>query len=94
MFNLTIENQACQTINLTNDRNCAVIGIDGLTPPSANILTSRISMNDGTRFNGAVVNQRNVVPLPRIQCDAVQAPDPDLYLHLPQHPDPYPYVHK
>lgn len=61
MFNLKIENQAGKTINLTNDRNCTVIGIDGLTPPSANILTSRISMNDGTRFNGAVVNQRNVV---------------------------------
>ena len=61
MFKLSIENNDGQKIDLTNNKDCAVIGIDGLNPPSANILTSQIAMNDGTRYNSAVVNQRNIV---------------------------------
>lgn len=61
MFNLTIENKDGQRLDLTNEKNCVVVGIDGLTPPSADIATSAIAMNDGTRFNSATVNQRNIV---------------------------------
>lgn len=61
MFNLIIENPSGERIELTNEKNCEIIGIDGLNPPSANIITSNISMNDGTRFNSATVNQRNIV---------------------------------
>lgn len=61
MFNLTIENKDGQQLDLTNEKNCVIIGIDGLTPPSANIVTSAVAMNDGTRFNSATVDQRNIV---------------------------------
>ncbi len=61
MFSLIIENKDGHRLNLTHEKNCEVIGIDGLTPPSADIITSKIAMNDGTRFNSAVINQRNVV---------------------------------
>lgn len=69
MFNLMIENKDGLRLNLTNDRNCVVVGIDGLTPPTANIVTTTIAMNDGTRFNSANVGQRNIVIRFRLLAD-------------------------
>ena len=69
MFNLTIENKAGQKIDLTSEKNCVVTGIDGLTPPAANIITSQMAMLDGTQFNNAVVSQRNVVITLRLVAD-------------------------
>lgn len=61
MFNLTVENFSGERLELTNEVDCEVVGIDGLTPPSANIVTSQIALMDGTKFNSATVNQRNIV---------------------------------
>lgn len=61
MFNLTVENKAGEQFDLTNENTLSVIGVDGLTPPEANIITNTIAMNDGTRFNGATVGERNLV---------------------------------
>ena len=61
MYSLKIENTAGQILNLSSARNIAIIGIDGLIPPPATIVTNNIVMYDGSRFNSARVNQRNIV---------------------------------
>lgn len=62
MFTLKIENSLGQIFELTHDTtNYAVIGIQGLTPPPTNINTATSGTTDGTFFNSARVEQRNIV---------------------------------
>lgn len=62
MFTLKIENKLGDIVELTHDYgNYAVIGISGLTPPHTNINTATSGTTDGTFFNSARVEQRNIV---------------------------------
>ena len=61
MFKLIVENASGQKLELTRQRNIHVIGVDGLNPTDANIITSTMAGSDGSRFNSAVANQKNIV---------------------------------
>lgn len=61
MFSLTIENKDGQRLDLTSEKDCEIIGIEGLTPPAAEIVMTQLALADGTRFNSATVGQRNLV---------------------------------
>ena len=62
MFTLKIENTNGDIFELThNSQNYYVTHIDGLTPPPTVINTSTAGVIDGTFFNSARVEQRNIV---------------------------------
>lgn len=62
MFICKIENTKNNIIRLTQSENkYQIIGITGLTPPSAQINISNIAGQDGGRFNSSKLNERNVV---------------------------------
>lgn len=62
MFTLKIENTIGQIVELTHNlSNYAIIGISGLTPSATNINTSTSGTIDGSFFNSARAEQRNIV---------------------------------
>lgn len=69
MFELILENQRGDRVALTNNKNYAITGMDGLHPPGANIVTSQVSLYDGSKFNNAKVNDRQLDIAVAIQYD-------------------------
>lgn len=70
MFVCKVENARGAIVHLTqNESNYQIINIGGLNPPSAQINTTKIAGMDGTRFNSASLNQRNIVFTIRLQGD-------------------------
>ena len=61
MFTLKIENQRGERFTLSDNKNYNIIGIDGLASHSATINTSNTGLIDGTVFNSARANARNIV---------------------------------
>ena len=61
MYSLTIENKSGQQIALSSEKNITITGIEGLVPPVASIVTSSVAMHDGSKFNSARVEPRNIV---------------------------------
>lgn len=62
MFTLKIENTNGETFELShNTQNYAVVGVQGLTPPPTAVNTSTGGALDGTFFNSARLEQRNIV---------------------------------
>lgn len=62
MFTCIVENARGTTLRLTqNESNYLLLSITGLLPPGAQINTAKIAGMDGTRFNSASLNQRNIV---------------------------------
>lgn len=61
MYSLTIENEAGQTIALSNEKNIVIARIEGLSPPKASIITNSVATHDGSRFNSSKIESRNIV---------------------------------
>lgn len=62
MFTLKIENARGEIFEIShNTQNYAVTGVRGLTPPPTSVNTATGGNIDGTFFNSAHVNQRNIV---------------------------------
>lgn len=62
MFTCKIENIKNNILTLTQkEEDYQIIGITGLTPPSAQINTSKIAGLDGSQFNSSTLNERNIV---------------------------------
>lgn len=61
MYNLSVENQKGEILNLTNNSNYDVIKIDGLTPPNANLNFSELANFDGSIYNCGHLSNRNIV---------------------------------
>ena len=61
MYTLKIKNAAGELFELSDSVNYTVYKITGLTPPKADINTSPAGAIDGTFFNSARMNQRNIV---------------------------------
>ena len=62
MYSLKIQNANGDIFELShNTQNYAIIGVTGLTPPATAINTATAGIIDGTFFNSARVNQRNIV---------------------------------
>lgn len=60
MFDLSLENAKGDSITLTNSLDYAITDIDGLYPPSANIVTSETALFDGAKFVSSKVNTRQM----------------------------------
>ena len=61
MYSIIVENESGMWVQLTGNRNYDLLSVTGANPPSANINTSTVVGMDGTLFNSARVNQRNIV---------------------------------
>ena len=61
MYKLSVQNAAGDTLNLSQNKNYMVTGVQGLTPVAAAINTSTAGMFDGTVYNSARLNYRNIV---------------------------------
>lgn len=61
MYKLSVQNAAGDTLQLSLNKNYAVTGVQGLTPVVAAINTSTAGMFDGTVYNSARLNYRNIV---------------------------------
>ena len=61
MFQCIIENEYGEQLELTNNKNYTVYKIEGLEPPNATINTSPIANSDGSRYNSARTDERNIV---------------------------------
>lgn len=60
MFDLILEDEKGRQIKFTNNKDYAITEIDGLNPPSANIVTSETSLFDGEKFESAKTESRQL----------------------------------
>lgn len=60
MFTLIAENQFEQQLELTHNPAYTIIEIDGIDPPDATINTTHNAGADGSEFNSAYVNNRQI----------------------------------
>lgn len=61
MYKLSVQNKYGQILNLTNNTAYTVESIDGISPPDATINTTKNANSDGSSFNSASVNERQIV---------------------------------
>ena len=61
MFQCIIENEYGEQLELTNNKNYTVYKIEGLEPTNATINTSPVANFDGSRYNSARTNERNII---------------------------------
>jgi hypothetical protein len=61
MFELYLENENANIVNINDNINYVVISAEGLTPPSASIFTAKSPNRKGVKYNGSTLNERIVV---------------------------------
>lgn len=61
MFKLQLENINSNVVNLHDEINYQIVGVDGLVMPSAEIFTSKSPNRKGSKYNGSTLNERNIV---------------------------------
>ena len=70
MYTAKIQNAVGNILTLTgNEANYQILSITGLNPPSANVNTTSIAGLDGSKFNSAKLNTRNIVIKLRLNGD-------------------------
>ena len=70
MFTLFLENKYGQMVELTHRQEWTVKSVDGLDPPDAVINTVRNAQTDGTVFNSAYADNRQIIITLAINGDA------------------------
>lgn len=63
MLQVIVENKYGELLNLSNNRDYALIKVGGLTPPTAAINTGVLATKDGSVFNSSRLNDRNITLL-------------------------------
>lgn len=61
MYELKVQNKYGQELDLSNNPNYTVTSIDGLEPPDATINTTKIATADGSVFNSAYLENRQII---------------------------------
>ena len=61
MLKVKAVNQLNQELKLYDNTNYALTSVDGILPPKANVNTAALATKDGSVFNSARLNNRNVV---------------------------------
>lgn len=61
MFELYLENENANIVNINDNINYVVISAEGLTPPSASIFTAKSPNRKGVKYNGSTLNERNII---------------------------------
>ena len=82
MFELKVENNRNEILNLTTSKSYTVYKIDGLQPPAVTINTSKKSTSDGSTINNVSVESRNIVIYMTINGD-IEKNRINLYKYFP-----------
>lgn len=61
MFELRLENDSGNVVNINDNVNYIVTHISGLTPPSASLFMAKSPNRKGAKHNGSTLNERRVV---------------------------------
>ena len=61
MFELKLENQSANIVNINDGQNYIVLHVSGLNPPTASIFTAKSPNRKGVKYNGSTLNERNIV---------------------------------
>lgn len=61
MFELNLENENQNRVNINDGENYVVLSCTGLNPPSAEIFTSKSPNKKGVKYNGSTLYERNIV---------------------------------
>ena len=69
-YELKVQNDKGEVLNLSKSKNYIIYKIDGLTPPSATIGTSANATKDGMKINNSRLENRNIVIYTTIEGDA------------------------
>ena len=72
MYSLTVENAKGEQLNLTQNPDYVITNIDGLHPPDAIINMMERAGHDGTLFNSAKVDYRQIILNIAINSDACE----------------------
>lgn len=61
MFEMKLENENANIVNINDGVNYLVLACSGLTPPSASIFTGKSPNRKGVKYNGSTLDERNIV---------------------------------
>lgn len=61
MFELKLENESGNIVDLNDGVDYVVIDISGLNPPSASLYTSKSPNRKGVKYNGSTLNERSII---------------------------------
>jgi hypothetical protein len=61
MFELKLENESGNIVDINDDENYVVLSVSGLSPPSASLFTSKSPNRKGVKYNGSTLDERNIV---------------------------------
>lgn len=61
MFELHLENESANVVNINDGVKYLVTNVSGLNPPPATIFTSKSPNRKGVKKNGSTLNERNIV---------------------------------
>ena len=61
MFELELENENANVVDINDGVNYVVLSVSGLNPPPASIFTSKSPNRKGSRYNGSTLDERNIV---------------------------------
>ena len=69
MYQLSIENEKGQKLELTNRSDFYITSIDGLEPPNATINHSTVANYDGSTYNSAHIDNRDITIYLKVNTD-------------------------
>lgn len=61
MYELYLENENTNIVNINDGVKYVVLSVSGLNPPSATIFTSKSPNKKGVKYNGSTLAERNIV---------------------------------
>lgn len=61
MFELKLENENGNIVDINDERRYVVLSVSGLNPPSASLFTSKSPNRKGSKYNGSTLDERNIV---------------------------------
>ena len=61
MFELKLENESGNIVNISDGVNYEVLSISGLNPPSASLFMAKSPNRKGAKHNGSTLNERNII---------------------------------
>lgn len=61
MFELKLENDSNQVVDINDHVNYVVLNVSGLNPPSASMFTAASPNKKGVKYNGSRLNERNIL---------------------------------
>lgn len=61
MFELMLENENGNIVDINDEQRYVVLSASGLNPPSASLFTSKSPNRKGSKYNGSTLDERNIV---------------------------------